>query len=199
MEGRKGREGVDRGYYARRVAALASILTAKGVISQEDLTRARGPLEGEATPAAARAVARVWKDPAFRARLLSDAPRALAELGFDIPQGEVVALENTDAVHHLLVCTLCSCYDRRLLRVLPSWYKSLDYRSRAVRDPRGVLEEFGLKPKPTTEVRVHDLAADVSYLIIPKPPPGWERLSEGELAGLVTPESLLGTGEPGVP
>jgi nitrile hydratase len=132
-------------------------------------------------------------DPAFKARLLADAKSAVAELGIDIGSlNTLVALENTGRVHNVVVCTLCSCYPRALLGLPPDWYKSLSYRSRVVADPRGVLEEFGLELKPDVEVRVYDSTADMRYLVIPARPPGTERMSEENLASLVTRDSMIG-------
>ena len=151
----------------------------------------RSPADG------ARLVARAWVDPAFKERLLADARAAALELGLDPGEAPVVvALENTDAVHHVVVCTLCSCYPKALLGPPPDWYKSLVYRSRAVSDPRGVLGEFGLSLDDDAEVRVVDSTADVRYLVVPSRPDGTETLSEQELAALVTRDSMIGVAQP---
>jgi nitrile hydratase subunit alpha len=148
----------------------------------------------------ARLVARAWVDPEFKARLLADARAAALELGLDPgPSPLVVAVENTDAVHHMVVCTLCSCYPRALLGPPPDWYKSLAYRSRAVSDPRGVLFEFGLELKPDVELRVLDSTADIRYLVIPRRPAGTSELGEEELAALVTRDSMIGVAQPAAP
>jgi nitrile hydratase len=178
---------------AARVRALEALLIEKGIVSRDDI-RARIDWMVSRTPAdGARLVARAWVDERFRARLLDDAREAALELGLDPgPSPVVVALENTKDVHHLVVCTLCSCYPRALLGPPPAWYKSLPYRSRAVSDPRGVLEEFGVTLEERTEVRVVDSTADMRYLVIPRRPAGAESLDEDALAGLVTRDSMIG-------
>jgi len=185
---------------ATRVRALESLLLERGVISREDV-RARINWLVSRTPAdGARLVARAWVDPAFMQRLLEDARAAALEVGLDPgPSAVVVALENTDAVHHMVVCTLCSCYPRSLLGPPPDWYKSLPYRSRAVSDPRGVLQEFGLELEDGVEVRVVDSTADIRYLVIPRRPAGTESMSEEELAPLVTRDSMIGVARPAAP
>jgi nitrile hydratase len=179
-----------------RVRALESILAAKGYVDPAALdvlidqyqTRV-GPRNG------ARVVARAWADPGFRAWLLEDATAAIASLGFVGRQGEhMVAVENTDARHNMVVCTLCSCYPWPVLGLPPVWYKSAPYRARVVRDPRGVLAEFGVTLPATTEIRVWDSTAEVRYLVIPRRPPGTEHLDEEALAALVTRDSMIGTG-----
>ena len=188
---------------ATRVRALEELLVEKGVIDREavreriDWLVSRSPADG------ARLVARAWVDPEFKDRLLADAREAALEL--DLDPGEspvVVALENTDDVHHLVVCTLCSCYPRALLGPPPDWYKSAPYRSRAVSDPRGVLREFGLEVADDVELRVVDSTADIRYLVIPARPDGTEDLSEDELAGARYPgldgrRGAAGRTEPG--
>ena len=162
--------------------------------AQIDWLVSRTPADG------ARLVARAWVDEEFKSRLLADARAAALEVGLDPgPSPIVVALENTDRVHHLVVCTLCSCYPRALLGPPPAWYKSLPYRSRAVSDPRGVLEEFGLELHPEVELRVVDSTADIRYLVIPRRPFGTEGMSEEELAGLVTRDSMIGVSEAPAP
>lgn len=185
---------------ARRARALEELLVKKGVVSREEV-RARIDWLVSRTPAnGARLVARAWVDEAFKSRLLSDAREAALELGLDAgPSPVVVALENTERVHHLIVCTLCSCYPRALLGPPPAWYKSLAYRSRAVSDPRGVLREFGLDLDPDVELRVLDSTADMRYLVIPRRPLGSEDMSEDELAALVTRDSMIGVAEPLAP
>jgi len=138
-------------------------------------------------------VARAWVDPAFKARLIADPKAACAELGIDATSlNEFVVLENTDKVRHIVVCTLCSCYPRPILGRPPDWYKSFNYRSRAVNDPRGVMREFGQDVGPDVEVRVHDSTADMRYLVLPQRPSGTEGMSERQLAKLVTRDSLIG-------
>ena len=145
-------------------------------------------------------VARAWVDPAYKQRLLDRGSEAIGELGFSGVQGEdMVVVENTDQVHNLVVCTLCSCYPWPTLGLPPVWYKSAPYRSRAVSDPRGVLEEFGVEVPASTEVRVWDSNAELRYLVLPKRPAGTEGMSEDELAGLVTRDSMIGVGQPRSP
>jgi len=178
-----------------RVRALETVLMQKGYIDPAALdvlidsyqTRI-GPRNG------ARVVARAWTDPAFRRWLFEDATAAIASLGYAGRQGEhMIALENTPERHNLVVCTLCSCYPWPVLGLPPVWYKSAPYRSRAVRDPRGVLAEFGTRLPDSTEIRVWDSTAEVRYLVIPRRPPGTEALGEDELAALVTRDSMIGT------
>jgi nitrile hydratase len=140
-------------------------------------------------------VAHAWSDPSFREWLRTDATAAIASLGFSGRQGEhMIALENTPELHHLVVCTLCSCYPWPVLGLPPTWYKSAPYRSRAVADPRGVLAEFGVSLPESTRIRVVDSTAEVRYLVIPMRPPGTEGWSEDRLANLVTRDSMIGTG-----
>ena len=182
---------------AARVSALEELLVEKGVLTHEEV-RARIDWLVSRTPAhGARLVARAWLDPAFKERALDDARLATLELGLDPGESpQVVALENTDDVHHMVVCTLCSCYPKALLGPPPDWYKSLPYRSRAVSDPRGVLEEFGLHLDEQVDVRVVDSTADVRYVVIPQRPAGTEHLDEAALAAIVTRDSMIGVARP---
>jgi nitrile hydratase len=182
---------------AARVRALEDLLVEKGVLHREEI-RARIDWLVSRTPAdGARLVARAWVDEAFKARLLDDARAAALELDLDPgPSPVVVALENTATVHHVVVCTLCSCYPKALLGPPPDWYKSLPYRSRAVSDPRGVLREFGLDLGDDVELLVVDSTADIRYLVVPRRPVGTERLDEDALAGLVTRDSMIGVAQP---
>lgn len=180
-----------------RVLALEELLVEKGVVEREEIRRAIDWLVSRTPADGARLVARAWADPEFRERLLDDALAAALELGLDPgPSPVVVALENSDEVHHVVVCTLCSCYPRALLGPPPDWYKSLPYRSRTVSDPRGVLREFGVELDDDVEVRVVDSTADVRYLVIPRRPPDTGDLSEAELAELVTRDTMIGVAEP---
>jgi nitrile hydratase subunit alpha len=185
---------------AARVRALEHLLVAKGVLTHEDV-RAQIDWLVSRTPAhGARLVARAWVDPAFKERALEDARLAALELGLDPGEApQVVALENTPEVHHMVVCTLCSCYPKALLGPPPDWYKSLPYRSRAVSDPRGVLEEFGLELDDDVEVRVVDSTANVRYLVIPQRPAGTDELDEAALAAIVTRDSMIGVARPSAP
>ena len=185
---------------AARIRALEELLVEKGLISREDVRRGIDWLVSRTPGDGARLVARAWVDDDFKSRLLADARAAALELRLDPGSSPVVlALENTEDVHHLVVCTLCSCYPRALLGPPPDWYKSLPYRSRAVSDPRGVLAEFGVELEDDVEVRVVDSTADVRYLVIPRRPPGTESLSEEELAGLVSRDSMIGVAQPSAP
>ena len=185
---------------AARVRALADLLVEKGVLEREDIRRRVDRLVSRTPADGARLIARAWLDPSFKERALSDARLAALELGLEPGESpQVVALENTDDVHHMVVCTLCSCYPKALLGPPPDWYKSLPYRSRAVSDPRGVLREFGLELDEDVEVRVVDSTADVRYIVIPRRPPGTEGLDEEELAALVTRDSMVGVTEPAPP
>ena len=185
---------------AARVRALEQLLVEKGVIAREDVREGIDWLVSRSPADGARLVARAWVDPAFRERLLADARAAAVELGLDAgPAPVLVAAENTERVHHMVVCTLCSCYPRALLGPPPDWYKSLPYRSRAVSDPRGVLAEFGVALDDDVELRVLDSTADMRYLVIPRRPPGTEDLSEDELAALVTRDAMIGVAQPATP
>ena len=149
-------------------------------------------MEGRNPGRGARMIARAWVDPAYKQRLLTNANEAAAELGFEAGAFRILVMENTPAVHNLIVCTLCSCYPRTLLGLPPAWYKSLPYRSRAVREPRAVLREFGTVLPDGVEVRVHDSTADMRYMVMPMRPAGTEGWGEDALAELVTRDSLIG-------
>jgi nitrile hydratase len=179
---------------ALRVKALETLLVDKGLVDPAALDAIVETYEHKVGPRnGAKVVARAWIDPAYKARLFSDATAAIAELGFGGRQGEhMIVVENTAKVHNLVVCTLCSCYPWPVLGLPPVWYKSSPYRSRAVIDPRGVLGEFGLALAEDVEIRVWDSTAEVRYLVLPERPAGTERLSEDALAALVTRDSMIG-------
>jgi nitrile hydratase len=181
---------------ALRVKALESLLVEKGYVDQAALDELIDTYQNRIGPQnGAKVVAKAWSDAKFRKWLLEDATAAIASLGYTGRQGEhMVAVENTPKVHNMVVCTLCSCYPWPVLGLPPVWYKSAPYRSRAVIDPRGVLEEFSVAIDKDTEVRVWDSTAEVRYLVIPMRPAGSEGLSEDELADLVTRDSMIGTG-----
>ena len=183
---------------ALRVRALETILTEKGYIDPAALDAIIDTYETKIGPRnGARVVAKAWADPAYKARLMTDATSALAELGFSGRQGEHMrVVENTNELHNLVVCTLCSCYPWPVLGLPPVWYKSTPYRSRAVIDPRGVLNDFGVELPATTKIRVWDSTAEMRYLVLPMRPEGTETLSEDALADLVTRDSMIGTGLP---
>lgn len=191
---------------ALRVLALESLLVDKGLVDPQALDALVESYEHKIGPRnGAKVVARAWKDPAYKERLLADATSAIAELGFGGLQGEhMLAVENTPTVHNLVVCTLCSCYPYPVLGLPPVWYKSAAYRSRAVIDPRGVLGEFGLQLPQETQVRVWDSTAELRYLVLPQRPRGTDAMTEEQLASLVTRDAMIGvafvhpprTGEP---
>jgi nitrile hydratase len=180
-------------FYGKRIYAIRELLVEKGVLTQEriqeqiDYMDARSPVNG------ARLVARAWVDPAFKRLLLSDPKGACAAMGIEATSlTEFVVLENTEAVHNLVVCTLCSCYPRPILGRPPDWYKSFAYRSRAVAEPRAIMREFGTELPEEVDVRVFDSSADIRYLVLPRRPSATEALSEQELATLVTRDSMIG-------
>lgn len=180
-----------------RVKALESLLVEKGLVDPAALDAIIETYEHKVGPRnGARVVARAWSDPAYKARLLDDATGAIAELGYTGRQGEhMVVVENTPAVHNMVVCTLCSCYPWPVLGLPPVWYKSSPYRSRAVIDPRGVLREFGLELPAAVEVRVWDSTSEMRYLVLPERPPGTEGLSQSALEALVTRDSMVGVAQ----
>ena len=179
-----------------RVRALETVLGQKGYIDPAALDVLIDTYQTKIGPRnGARVVAKAWSDPAFADWLRRDATAAIASLGYTGRQGEhMVAVENTPTEHHMVVCTLCSCYPWPVLGLPPTWYKSAPYRSRAVKDPRGVLADFGVTLPESTSIRVWDSTAEVRYLVIPLRPPGTEGLSEEQLAALVTRDSMIGTG-----
>jgi nitrile hydratase subunit alpha len=178
----------------RRVAALEALLTERGLVPDgfiEEITRRYeseiGPMNG------AKVVARAWADPAYKERLLTDGTAAIAELGFGGAEGEhMVVVANAPAIHNVIVCTLCSCYPWPVLGLPPAWYKDPPYRARMVREPRTVLAEMGCDLPRDSEIRVWDSSAEVRYLVLPERPSGTDALTEGELAGLVTRDSMIG-------
>ena len=186
---------------AVRAEALASLLIERGLVDQGTMDnfiktyeQSVGPMNG------AKVVARAWADPGYAERLLADGTTALAELGFGGPQGEhIVVLPNTPKVHHVVVCTLCSCYPWPVLGLPPSWYKDPSYRSRIVREPRAVLAEFGLELGDDVEIRVVDSSSEVRYMVLPMRPAGTDGLSEEQLAALVTRDAMVGVAEVAAP
>lgn len=180
---------------ALRIKALETLLVDKGLVSSQTIdawieayTEEIGPKRG------AQVVARAWCDAQYKSRLLQDAPSAIDELGFlGKATGHLKVVENTDQVHNLVVCTLCSCYPFSILGIAPAWYKAAAYRSRAVRDPRGVLTEFGVELDTDVDVHVWDSTAELRYMVLPQRPPGSEGLNEDQLAALVSRNSMIGT------
>ena len=179
-------------YYQFLEISVRELLIEKGVLSAEDIRNAVEEMDSRGPELGAQVVARAWVDPQFKQSLLQDAPAAVKALGIDIGPLQLLVVENTTEVHNLIVCTLCSCYPRTLLGLPPDWYKSREYRSRAVREPRAVLREFGTDIPDEVEVRVHDSTADLRYLVLPQRPAGTGHLSEDELAALVKRDSMIG-------
>jgi nitrile hydratase len=181
-----------------RAHALEELLTEKGLVHPDALDAVVSAYERDIGPMnGARVVARAWVDPDYRRRLLADGTAAIAELGFGGPQGEhMVVVENTPAVHNVVVCTLCSCYPWPVLGLPPTWYKSPAYRSRMVREPRALLREMGLDLPEDVEIRVWDSSAEIRYLVLPERPPGAGDLGEEELAGFVSRDAMIGTARP---
>jgi nitrile hydratase len=179
---------------ALRVKSLESLLVEKGLVDPAALDALIDTMEHKVGPRnGARVVARAWVDPAYKKRLLRNAPAAIAELGYTSGQGEhTLVVENGPKVHNLVVCTLCSCYPWPVLGLPPVWYKSAPYRSRAVIDPRGILREFGMQLPADVEVRVWDSTAELRYLVLPERPAGTETMSEEQLAALVTRDAMVG-------
>jgi nitrile hydratase len=177
-----------------RTKALESLLVEKGLVDRAALDALIDTMEHKVGPRnGARVVARAWADPAYRKRLLDNAPAAIAELGYSSGQGDhMIVVENGPKVHNLIVCTLCSCYPWPVLGLPPVWYKSAPYRSRAVIDPRGILKEFGTEVAEDVEVRVWDSTAELRYLVLPERPAGTDGLAEDDLAALVTRDAMVG-------
>ena len=182
---------------ALRSAAIEALLEEKGLLTADEVQRQVHLMDGRTPADGARVVARAWVDEGFKARLLADSRSALAEMGIEIPAEtpHLAVVENTDDVHHLVVCTLCSCYPRMLLGRPPDWYKSLAYRARAVSDPRGVMAEFGTELADGVQVTVLDSTADMRYLVLPRRPAGTDSMSEEQLASLVSRDSMIGVTE----
>lgn len=180
-----------------RTLALESLLIEKGVLTSSDIDAVISRFEHDVGPMiGARIVARAWVDPEFRERLLDDAPAALGEFGYQDPGGtRLTVLENRPGLHNMVVCTLCSCYPWAVLGLPPTWYKSAPYRSRAVREPRAVLEEFGLSLAPEVRVNVWDSSSDLRYMVLPERPAGTEGWSEEELAAIVSRDAMIGVAQ----
>lgn len=179
--------------------AIGELLIEKGVFTRDEMRRTIEDIDAKSPAAGARLVARAWRDPEFKKRLLADVNAAAAEMGFDAGPIPIRAVENTARVHNVIVCTLCSCYPRLLIGLPPAWYKSRAYRSRTVREPRAVLAEFGTAIGDEVEVRVQDSTADLRYMVLPMRPAGAEGLSEEALAALVTRDCLIGVALPQAP
>jgi nitrile hydratase len=186
-------------YYQVMEIAVRELLLEKGVFTADEVRRQVEDMDARTPARGAKVVARAWVDPAYRTRLLDNGNTAVEEVGLDQGPYKLVVVENTEAEHNLVVCTLCSCYPRWLLGLPPDWYKSRAYRSRAVREPRTVLEEFGTRLPADTTIRVHDSTADMRYLVLPKRPAGTEGWTEEQLAAIVTRDTMVGVTVPQVP
>ncbi len=190
----------EMGEHEKRIRAIQALLIEKGIVTADELRRQEEVMDAIGPTLGAKVVARAWVDSAFKARLLADAKTAITELDIEPdPMTTLVAIENREDLHNVVVCTLCSCYPRALLGLPPAWYKSLEYRSRVVSEPREVLREFGLALDPGIEVRVYDSTADIRYVVIPERPAGTEEMTEAELAELVTRDSMIGVARASTP
>jgi len=179
-------------YYQMMEVAVRELLIEKGIVTADEMRRQIEDMDGRNAGLGARMVARAWVDPQYKQRMLTDGNAAAEEVGLEHGAFKLVVVENTREVHNVIVCTLCSCYPRWLLGLPPDWYKSRNYRSRVVREPRAVLREFGLELPDHITVRVHDSNADMRYLVLPLRPPGTEGWSEERLAALATRDSMIG-------
>jgi len=186
-------------YFQLMEVSLRELLVEKGVVSDAEVDAVAADMKARGPERGAKVVARAWTDPAFKQRLLADGTAACEDLGLDIPALKLVVVENTPEVHNVIVCTLCSCYPRMLLGLPPDWYKSRNYRSRVVREPRAVLAEFGTAIPDGVAIRVHDSTADMRYMVLPLRPAGTEGWSEQRLAELVTRDSMIGVALPKAP
>jgi nitrile hydratase subunit alpha len=185
-------------YYQLMETSLRELLVEKGLLTDEQVNAEVAAMRARQPERGARVVARAWVDASYKKRLLANGAAACEELGLEIPGLHLVAVENTPQVHNAIVCTLCSCYPRVLLGIPPDWYKSRNYRSRMVREPRAVLAEFGLRIADTVQIRVHDSTADMRYMVLPMRPKGTEDWDEERLAGIVTRDSMIGVAVPDV-
>jgi nitrile hydratase len=184
------------GHYELMVHAIKELLIEKGVINAGDIRKTLEFMDTRTPALGAKVVAKAWADPAFKKRLLDDGTKAVAELGIPMGDAELIVVENTPDTHNVVVCTLCSCYPRTVLGLPPDWYKSRNYRSRVVIEPRTVLKEFGTTVADDVTVRVHDSNADMRYLVLPMRPEGTQGWSEDRLAGLVTRDCMVGVAVP---
>ena len=183
-------------YFQLMEVSLRELLVEKGVVTEAQVAATVEDMRQRSPEQGAKVVAHAWVDDGYRKRLLADGSRACEELGLDVPALKLVVVENTPQAHNMVVCTLCSCYPRMLLGIPPDWYKSRNYRSRAVKEPRAVLAEFGLHIDEKTTIRVHDSTADMRYLVLPMRPAGTEGWSEERLASIVTRDCMIGVAVP---
>ena len=188
--------GENAEYYSKRAQAMQVLLIEKGVCTLDDILTMADKIDSRSPEDGAKILAHAWVDPDYKKRLLANAEAAFLELGYDLPETspKITVLENTNDVHNMAVCTLCSCFPRAIIGRPPAWYKELSYRSKVVVDPRGVLQEFGTVLDEAVQVRVIDSSADYRYLILPNRPAGTENMTEEELAKLITQESMIGVG-----
>jgi len=188
--------GENAEYYSKRAQAMQALLIEKGVCTLDDILTMADKIDSRSPEDGAKILAHAWVDADYKKRLLANAEAAFLELGYDLPETspKITVLENTDDVHNMAVCTLCSCFPRAIIGRPPAWYKELSYRSKVVVDPRGVLQEFGTVLDEAVQVRVIDSSADYRYLILPSRPAGTEDMTEEELAKLITQESMIGVG-----
>jgi nitrile hydratase len=183
-------------YFQLMEVSLRELLVEKGVLTEEEVAQEVEAMRRRGYERGARVVARAWVDAEYKKRLLANGTAACEELGLEVPALRLLVVENTPQVHNAIVCTLCSCYPRMLLGIPPDWYKSRNYRSRMVREPRAVLAEFGLHLPPQVAIRVHDSTADMRYMVLPMRPAGTEGWSEERLASLVNRDSMIGVAVP---
>jgi nitrile hydratase len=188
--------GENAEYYSMRARAMQALLIEKGVCTLDDILTMADKIDSRSPEDGAKILAHAWVDPEYKKRLLSDAEAAFLEMGYDLPETspKITVVENTDEVHNMAVCTLCSCFPRAIIGRPPAWYKGLAYRSKVVVDPRGVLKEFGTELDEAIQVKVIDSSADYRYLVLPKRPDGTEGMSEEDLAKLITQNSMIGVG-----
>ena len=183
-------------YFQLMEVSLRELLVEKGILTDEQVNAAVEDMRARTPERGAKVVARAWVDDGFKKRLLENGTKACEELGLDVPALKLLVVENTADVHNAIVCTLCSCYPRMLLGIPPEWYKSRNYRSRMVREPRAVLAEFGLRIPEQVQIRVHDSTADMRYIVLPMRPAGTEGWSEERLASLVNRDCMIGVAVP---
>ncbi|MFP6778274.1 MAG: nitrile hydratase subunit alpha [Alphaproteobacteria bacterium] len=179
-------------HYQAMELAVSALMIDKGYFTEADMAAEIDAMAKRTPDIGAAVVAQAWTDPDFKARLLADGTAACESIGLDMGPTRLMVVESTDTVHNVIVCTLCSCFPRMLMGIPPDWYKSKEYRSRVVREPRVVLKEFGTQPGANVSVRVHDNSADMRYLVLPKRPEGTDGMSREELAKLVTRDSMIG-------
>ena len=183
-------------YYQLMETSLRELLVEKGIVTDAQVSEEVAAMRARTPERGSRVVARAWLDAAFKKRLIANGTAACEELGLEIPGLRLVVVENTPQVHNAIVCTLCSCYPRVLLGIPPDWYKSRNYRSRMVREPRAVLAEFGLRIADSVQIRVHDSTADMRYLVLPMRPEGTQGWDEARLASIVSRDAMIGVAVP---